>query len=267
MKFTWFDTYINGKYYEYASILLPIIIDDKKYYLQLDTGTKTSIIYDKFLKSKNINFKPNEQASLSFIMNDIVCTHCFRLDSETELAEFKAIPMIGLLGLDFIKQKGILSIDFVNQRISFSENFVSKTKLPFLLMPIKLKEGFLVFTSSINKKEYVFMWDSGASIIDLFVTSELWEKLTLKSIHSKNNQTVSLSGAFGSTHILFKEKIRHSFLLFGKQMKNKYIYCNKLYSPLTDTAKVGIDGLIGNTLFINKIVFIDFNANKMYYSK
>jgi hypothetical protein len=267
MKFTWFDTYINGKYFKQASILLSIIIDKKKYYLQLDTGTKTSIIYGKFLENKNISFKTTEPTPILFTLNSIVSTHYFRVDTETELTEFKGIPMIGLLGLDFIKQGGILSIDFPNQRISFSENFFSKIKLSFLTIPIKSQEGFLVFTSIINKKEYVFMWDSGASIIDLFITSELWEKLTLTSIHSKSNQIVSLSGAFGSTHMLFKEKINYPFLLFGKQMKNKNAYCNKFYSPLTDIAKVGIDGLIGNTLFIKKIISIDFNTNEMCYSK
>lgn len=256
MQFYWFKDLINGDYINHAAILIPIKIKDNNYLIQLDTGTKSSIIYKDALTF----FTPNEGRSNNLHLN-FVCEYkihdlTFKIDNETNCEVFNNIPIIGLLGLDFILAQPFLSIDFLNQNISFSNSLIEDSF--YSSYPFEIKSGFISFEVPINNKNYYLMWDSGASFIDLFGTNDFWELLSGQRTANKNIETISLSGAYGSTHVLLKDKVVISFSLFNKEMKGKNVYCNKIYSPLTDLSSIEIDGLIGNILFLKNTITLDF---------
>lgn len=256
MKFHWVENTINDEFIFYSAILIPIKIKDNNYLIQLDTGTKSSIIYKDALTSFTNNKGKSNNLHLNFVCEYKIHDLTFKIDNKTNCEVFNNIPIIGLLGLDFILAQPLLSIDFLNQNISFSNSLLEDSF--YSSYPFGIKGGFISFEVPINNKNYYLMWDSGASFIDLFGTNDFWELLSGQRTANKNIETVSLSGAYGSTHVLLKDKVVISFSLFNKEMKGKNIYCNKIYSPLTDLSLIEIDGLIGNTLFLKNTITLDF---------
>ena len=257
MKFHWVEDTINDELISNSAILIPIKIENNNFFIQLDTGTKSSIIYRNALIFLNIDKYKRDNLHLNFVCEYKIHHLTFKIDNETTCEVFNNIPIIGLLGLDFILTQPLLSIDFLNQNISFSNSLLLEDNF-YSSYPFEIKGGFISFEAFIKNKFYFLMWDSGASFIDLYGTNDFWELLSGQRTTNKNIETVSLSGAYGSTHVLLKDKVVISFSLFNKEMKGKNIYCNKIYSPLTDLSLIEIDGLIGNTLFLNNI--ITFNS-------
>lgn len=257
MQFQWFKDFINGEHINHAAILIPVKVKSNDCFIQLDTGTKSSIIYKDAFTFLTIDEGKSNNLHLNFVCEYKIHDLTFKIDNETNCEVFNNIPIIGLLGLDFILTQPLLSIDFLNQNISFSNSLLFESN-HHSSYSFEIKGGFISFEVPINNKNYYLMWDSGASFIDLFGTNDFWELLSGQRTANKNIETVSLSGVYGSTHILLKHKVVVSFSLFNKEMKGKNIYCNKIYSPLTDLSLIEIDGLIGNTLFLKNTITLDF---------
>jgi len=262
MRFNWKDSYIGNKHVLESAMLIPVFLKDHLSYLQIDTGTRSSIIYKEFILSQNIAHGQNDNIELEVRIDAVNHVIKFKVDTDSKVHYYNEKPVIGLLGLDFIT-KNNLFIDFPNQVIEFNKKNIAITKTKYISFPLKLMHEFIVFSTKIDSKNYNFMWDSGASFIDLFTNANLWEDFTSKSLSDDSNELINVSGAFDTEHILIKNKIDKDFKLLNHSMRGKDIYCNKIYSPLTDLSLIRIDGLIGNTLLLTKIIYFDFTLNEL----
>ncbi len=177
--------------------------------------------------------------------------------SQDLLNQYKGFS-IGTIGVDIFKDK-VLILDFKNKKIGYSD---SLTK-PFYKQ--KLNSSFFQFYKNriilpvqIGMEKQQFMYDCGASMFTLNVTPKYAKgyapKQLTDTLYNINN------GESGEVYNALGGKTGKDITILGKAYKDMIIYVEKGESEIFGEAKVA--GAIGNKLFLDHIIIIDFKTKK-----
>lgn len=265
IHFKWEKDSIGNKLIENIAMSVPFTIKNKTYPFHFDLGANYTLIYDKcfenaeFMKAKKIdptseaaghkmffienqNFKINEYAVKNYKLQGIL--------------NFDQGEVCGVVGADIFQNK-YLVIDFPNKKITVIDKLdqMSKSRADFVNIEIKNHKPILPL--KIGGKEYRFQYDSGASIFPIISYKQNFADLISQS---KFKEELNIRN-FNNPLVVKAVETDKEIQIGNKNFRtNEFWYTDEDYFSLKQD---GIDGIIGNVFFMDKIIIIDF-VNKRF---
>jgi hypothetical protein len=165
---------------------------------------------------------------------------------------------IGTIGLDMFKNK-VLILDFKENKIGYAN------ELSDLFYAQKIRTSSFSFFKNriivpvmIGKTSFPFMYDCGASLFTLQTTPKK-SKSFAPTIYTDTLFGIN-NGETGQVHNVLGGKIKQQVKILGKVYKDVIVYVENSESEIFDEANV--TGIIGNKLFLDHIVIIDFKKQR-----
>jgi hypothetical protein len=263
-----------------AALYIPITVDTitNKFYLQFDIGilrTKITSLNRGFpyLKKYTVNGKYKKLPVYLGNYERYTFDEYNSIDYELKKPEdFQAkdsstIIKIGDAGYDYIKGR-IFICDFRNARYALTDELPRNAEKRITWIPspnVRANVWPVHIPLKINGKERVFFYDNGSSMFTMFVTKRFWDDITDNgSIGKKDSLSLSSWGEyFWYVRAMPAQKITS---MFGEDLSNKKIVYGTRMNPILHELWnhfEGIDGLIGNEYFRDKVLVIDTKANRI----
>lgn len=263
MPFKWASDEENS----YAAMLLPIRIKgiDKTFYMQLDSGSPSTVFYKKSLESiqkkfpKQLNFNESlNEISLVFNLKDMtVSSESFELldygnnvDFETPNTE----NIIGTIGTDLFEKRKV-EIDFKNKRISLLEKIDDKGFSTF-----EFKKRKIIFPMIIDNQKMKLLYDSGTSGYELIVNKEKWILYKSKKGKIKKEK----GNSWGTVLSVFTAPATKCIEFGNLQLQLSEITYIEGTSELQKMLmkRSGMQGMMGNKLLLNHKLILDCKNEK-----
>ncbi|WP_462255208.1 hypothetical protein [Ferruginibacter sp.] len=165
---------------------------------------------------------------------------------------------IGTIGVDIFKDK-VLVLDFKNKKIGYCDSLSKQFyEQKINSSPFQFYKNRIILPVQIGSEKLNFMYDCGASMFTLNVTPKVStsfapKKLTDTLYNINNGESGNVYNALGG-------KTNKAVKIAGKTYKDMVIYLEKGESEIFDEAKVA--GAIGNKLFLDHTVIIDFKTKR-----
>jgi hypothetical protein len=283
IKFTWEGDSIGGKYYEKLAMFVPFRIEGIPYTFtsQLDLGAPMTMVYgntfkpffehfpktaEKFdtvntkyvIQGKNVGgfnnisfyldtvlFK-NQKIALFTGFGDTLSFNDLKKDT---------LIHIGTIGSNLFKGK-VLAIDFNNERLAILDSLANNIENN--LIDIIIEKGRIKVPVLINGEKVYVLYDSGSSFASLYLSTKNWDKYR----DTTSILDTMMVSAWGTKYPLFISKTNIEIKIGNTIFKPKNIMANSLKPYYDFYKKEKIIGLMGNQLFYNKILIIDFKNNK-----
>ena len=173
------------------------------------------------------------------------------------LDHFKGFS-IGTIGVDIFKDK-VLVLDFKNEKIGYADSLSAQfyqQKIHY--SSFRFYKNRIILPVQIGTEKLYFMYDCGASMFTLNATPNYAKSFAPKqltdTLYNMNN------GESGAVYNALGGKTEKQVNILGKTYKNMVVYLEKSESPIFEEAKVA--GAIGNKLFLNHVVVIDFKTKR-----
>ena len=274
----------TDQYTDRASLYIPIKIDSipNKLYMQFDLGVQRTRVtlmnkafpyLSKYLVDgkykdlpiylgNNEKYILNGKKSVDYEMNKP--EDFFAKDTST-------LIKIGDVGFDYIKGR-ILITDFVNSRYSLTDELPKEFEVRVTWInskKVRATKWLVHIPIKINGEEKVFSYDNGASKFTLYVSKSNWDIWTDKG---KNGDIDSLKlSSWGKDYYYMRGKPTQKITsMFGEDLSDKKIYyggqLNERMFYLMNKFE-GVEGLMGNEYFRDKILVIDTKGNRIGFYK
>lgn len=254
-----------------AALLIPIKLEgiSEEFYMQLDFGSPITVFYLKPLNSIISKFsdeiepiKNTKLISLKFNLGEIdISSDEFEvLDyGETIDWEQKSMAIIGTIGTDLLEKRVI--------RLNFKQNYCSFTNSESLnglssagFMPFDFKKRRILFPAKIGNKGLKLLYDSGTSGYEMITGRDEWEKYRLKDSNTK----IEKGNSWGNTLTIIsapaKEKIEIGNVSLNLSEITYIEGTSRIQNLLMKLS--GMQGMIGNKLFLDQILIIDCKAER-----
>uniref|UniRef100_UPI0035BBDE4F hypothetical protein n=1 Tax=Mucilaginibacter sp. TaxID=1882438 RepID=UPI0035BBDE4F len=138
---------------------------------------------------------------------------------------------------------------------NLSKDFYSKE---IQSCPFTFYKNRIIIPVQIGNKSFPFMYDCGASLYTLQTTPGN-AKTFMPAVYSDTLFNIN-NGESGQVHNVAGGKINKKVQLLGKVYKDLLVYVEKGESAIFNEAKVA--GILGNKLFLDHIIAIDFKERK-----
>jgi hypothetical protein len=283
IPFNWSGDSISGKYFDKASIKIPVKIDDipGNFNMQFDLGAIKTVIYGKSISAyldAYPDLKNKIDTSKKFFIqgeHDPMFTH---MELKTGTTSFKDIEIgyfknfgskinkdsilsktekhIGTIGPDLFQNK-ILIIDYPKSRIGVCDELPKEYKKA-TFEPFKSDDGRIKFPLLINGKIEYLLFDTGSSLFTLMTTKA--DAIKTGGTKIADSLTVSSWGKY----ITYYGVRTNKTIKFGsKALDGSLVYYDEK-DTFGDFYKfVKIWGLTGNAFFLKNTVIIDYK-NKLF---
>ncbi|WP_447641127.1 MULTISPECIES: hypothetical protein [Chitinophagaceae] len=250
-----------------AALLLPVQIQgiNKEFFMQLDFGSPTTLLYKNSLQSINDEFqkiisKNKTEISLSFnIKNLNISSSKFKLLDYGEIVDLNnpnAENIIGTIGTDLL-EKRIIFLDFKHNLCAFS---ITANESGFSALQFKKRRILLPAKLENQDIKLLLLYDSGTSGYELITDEGTWEKLRIPNQKIKTEKGNSWGKELKVTSAPTNQKI---------VIANTYLTLSEV-THITGTSKIqhllmkssGMNGMIGNKIFLNHEITIDCKNEK-----
>ncbi len=275
-KFTWTNQTLSGKYYEKTAMLIPCKIEgiENNLTFQFDLGSGYTGIYEntysslysvnpelktkiKRLKGKTQFWNKNKYfENLKLQFGNYTATNKVAYVFKDYGSKIKDINIedtihLGTIGADIFRNK-VLIIDYPNKQFAICEKTPENYKENLIDMELD-KNGKVILPMKIHSKNYKIMFDNGSSLFPLITSAKNISNFS----NSPDIDTIQIS-SWGKTHGVTGKIIKDTFQLAGQNYANVKVYAN--HSGL-GIAK-NTDGMVGNALFWDNTIIIDFKNKK-----
>lgn len=264
ISFNWEKDSINGKLIDKIAMSVPFTIENQTYRFQFDLGADITLIYDKcfekteLIKSKEI--RPNDFAAghtMFVVKNQNLKIDNFEIkDFDLQgLLNFEQGEVCGVVGSDIFKDKYV-TINFSKKEIEVSEKLKSKFIKQIQFVHAKYINNKLHVPIRIDDKTYYFLYDSGASIFPMITYKENMKQII------ENREIVENFNLKNFNNPLI---LRAVDLNKNIQLGNNNFMVKQLWFTDEDYfgfKQQGIDGIIGNDFFYDKIIVLDFKNKR-----
>lgn len=283
IRFDWEGDSIGNRYYEKLAMFVPFKIEGIPYEFssQFDLGAPVTMIYGNSFESllnefpqiaekldtinkkhviqgmkvgefKNISFYLD---TVKFINQNIAYFEGYGDPVSQKDFDKDTIIHIGTIGSNQFKEK-ILFIDFKNNKLAVIDS-LSKD-LEKQLIDIIIDKGRIKVPVIINgKKEYV-IYDTGTSFASLFLSENNWNEYR----DTTSTPDTLMAIAWGVQYPLLISKTNIEIKIGNNIFKPETIMANNLKPYYEFYKKEKIIGLMGNKLFFDKVLIIDFKKKK-----
>ena len=223
---------------EYAALLLPVGLenDSNIYYMQLDFGSPKTIFYNE------------DNASHKFRLGNSIV----ELDSVIVRDEFQGndSTLIGTIGMDLIESSSI-EMNFQDHYVIFNEDISNEATHQFHYYQQKI-----LIPVVIGGESRIVMYDSGSSAFDFITDSTTWRDLKSKDAEER----ILLLNSWGKNvkvHLTSTETI---ISIGGTLMNiNQIAFVEGMDgNNVEQIKKSGMQGMIGNGIFIGMTLYFDF---------
>ncbi len=249
-----------------VAILLPVKLEgiSKVFYMQLDFGSPITLFYSKTITSiqskfpNEINFNKNaDTISLKFDVGKMkVYSNKFKVLNYGELADLEneGINIIGTIGTDLLEKK-LITLNFKDNYCLFNDDKFTDDFTSF-----DFKKRRILLPAKINGKDLKLLYDSGTSGYELITDQSDWDKYRIKNGKIKTENGNSWGNTLTVTTAPAQQKI---------EIGNKNLNLTEV-TYIEGTTKVqnflmklsGMQGMIGNKLFLNHQIIIDCKNEK-----
>lgn len=174
-------------------------------------------------------------------------------------ADDSVIPHVGTIGLDAVANKYVI-LDYKNQKIGITDSLsqnMSK-KIEFIKFEeTKIKQT--VIKIDINNKKYNVLFDTGSSNWNLVTGEDKFNKLLGNSKIITDSINVA---SWGKEEFFYESPVKSSVAIAGKKFENVHAYYFKENATSKYLYDNDITAIIGNRLFLNKIIVIDYRNKR-----
>ncbi|EJL72662.1 hypothetical protein [Chryseobacterium populi] len=247
----------------YSALLLPVRLKgiSQVFYMQLDTGSPTTVFYTNSLQSIHEKISPKSNLKnifSSFKLNKMeVSSSGFQLINHGDSADTEnpeAVNIIGTIGNDLL-EKRIIILNFKDHTCSFTDRIDEKGFSGF-----EFKKRKILLPAKIGNEKLKLMFDSGTSGYELITNKESWDQYRLSNSHIKSEK----GNSWGNT-LSIKSSAAHQKIEMGssilKLSEVTYIEgTSKMQNFLMKSS--GMKGMLGNKIFINHILILDCKREK-----
>ena len=272
--FCWVSDSLDGRFFDKVAIYVPIKINDiNNLPFQFDLGANQTLIYENPLKKY-----PTLHSKIQIIDATAAGNKVFELDSidlyfgNKQYENYKSYGLIdyghdinntlspcknehhfGSIGGDLF-QKSAVIIDFIKQTITVTDSLTEQQDSQFHFIDCEIINNYLVIPIEVSGKTYRYIYDTGASLFSILTSESIANELTNKN----DKETTLLITNFG-TPVETKGKISKGNFKIGQfEFKSDTIR----YSSFFRFEEREYDGLIGNAMFLDRRVCLDFKNKK-----
>jgi hypothetical protein len=249
-----------------SALLLPVKIKGVNIplYMQLDCGSPNTLFYSRAIESLTLNFpaliQPTDslhQVSLSYTLGNLIVS-----STQFDMIEYgeaittnthDSIHIIGTIGADLM-EKRITVLDFKNNSCTFT-NAMPDGIEEAALQQFTFKKRRIMLPGKIDQEEMSFLFDTGTSAYSLITSQDVFEKYSTKN----GKEVLSTGNSWGNT------------LTVHTKESDKAIDFGLTITPITNVTFIegtsfmqnllmrfsGMDGMIGNKLFKDKVLILD----------
>lgn len=270
VPFVWQVDTLNSKLNPNAAILLPVTIPgcSKTFYMQFDLGAPYSMFYGGKLKAiaqrtSGVKIHGNDGKA---VLNEV----SFKVGSMAIYAEeikvlaygngtinwadTASIEIIGTLGADLLDRK-VLVLNYPQALMQFSDEVPTEVAAKANFTILRFDERRVVIPAVINQKETQVLFDSGSSAFELLTDKATWQKLA----KDKAAEQVAEVNSWGNTltvHSIASDKSM-SFGEIALPLRNVHYIEGTSFIQRTLIQFSGMAGMIGNKLFLEKVIVLD----------
>lgn len=264
----------KSKQSEIAGLMLPIKFEGipRTFYLQFDTGSPSTLLYKRSMLSIREKY-PDQIASIDSTSTTI--NQSFQLGDMTirskqfKLYERREKPInwsdstrikIGTLGADIIDKK-LTVLNFKNQSCYFGEKVPDLGK-EIIFHDLKFKMRKVLIPAVVAGKKRKLLHDTGTSGFEFITNEKTWKKLSKEGAQPEEAFKVrSWKRQLTAFNIATDGKI--SFKPLDINLKQVTYVKGTSFMQRAGMRLTGMGGMIGNQLFIDKILILDCK-NKKY---
>lgn len=249
---------------EKNALLLPVHFsnDTITYYFQFDTGSPYTVFYSNSIKKISQIYVNKELAKTSFYIGKTKITsdkfkiynHGNDNDNNND-----SLTIIGTIGTDILEYRKTI--------INFKENYIalnlSKVPSQFQtkLFDFKFKKRKIIVKGFLKGQGENFLFDSGTSAYELLTNKQVWEDL--KRPNSKIN--IEKSQSWDKVLTTFTANCNQKIKFDNQEIQlNNVTYVEGFSQVQYSMMKFsGMNGMLGNKIFLNNSLYIDCTQNKM----
>jgi hypothetical protein len=283
IRFEWEGDSIGTQYFDKLAMFVPFQIEGipYKFSSQFDLGAPATMVYGNSMNPL-LNEFPEILGRLDTLNQEYVIQGkkagafkniTFYLDTlkfaHQNLAFFKGFGEkysindfskdtrlhIGTIGSDLFNNK-VLIIDFKNQRLAILDSIATNAEDEML--NIIIEKGRIKIPVNINGKQVYVLYDTGTSLATLFLSTHNWNAFRDSTLKS---DTI-MATAWGTQYPLFISKTNIEIKIGNTVFKPETIMANSLEPYYDFYKKEHIIGIMGNKLFYDKMIVIDFKNKK-----
>ena len=165
-----------------------------------------------------------------------------------------ALNIIGTIGTDLL-EKRVTVLDFRNNSCSFINDIPESGFAQF-----EFKKRRIIFPASIGNKDLKLLYDSGSSNYELITNKEEWEKYK-----TPNSQVKTEKGnSWGNTLKVISASADHKMKIGNQALQLSEVTYVQGTSAIQHflMKRSGMQGMIGNKLFINHTLTLDCERRK-----
>jgi hypothetical protein len=266
-------TWIENKISPISAMLLPVKINGiaTQFYMQFDSGSHSTLFYKKAIESINLKF-PDKISKINSTSNSVklnfkigkinVSSNTFSVLDHGEMINWnddKSIKIIGTIGNDFLEKK-ITILNFKENYCYFGNSFPNK-KLENSLVSFEFKMRKILIPAKINGKSYNLLYDSGTSAFELITSKKIWNEL------AKKNELIEIEKGNSWGNVLKTYTTKSEKNIEFENIKINLIevtYIEGTSFIQNSLMKLsGMGGMIGNKIFIDKVIILDCKNQKM----
>jgi len=231
----------------HAYLFIPVYLegDNEPYYMQFDMGANQTLFYRGAPVSTSFRLG-NSQAKLDSLRYANASYH-------------PEARIIGTLGMDLLETASI-TLNFKAGEILFNEDLENKVSENFHYVMQKI-----LLPAKFDGETKMLVYDSGSSAFDLITDPITWESLRDQSAEAK----VIPSQSWGRQLKVHLAPTSIEISMAGEPVEIKQVaYVEGMPEEnIGHMRSTGMQGMIGNTLFLRKVLYLDFRSMKFGLSK
>ncbi|MFA4948279.1 MAG: hypothetical protein WC674_07210 [Candidatus Krumholzibacteriia bacterium] len=266
-SFEWSGGSIGDKAFDRAALMVPVRLEHKPdvFWMQLDTGCNVTMVYQipfDQLKYPAQRIKSRDD----FIPLSGTIGNCpfssfpvfVREDFGDSIGAMKERILIGTVGQDMLVGK-VLVLDYPNRRFCLVDSLDGElealvSRASFVDLQRRNDKLFVPVRIGDIYSENFFL-DTGASMLPITTTKEIWRRLTGRQGTEKSNIRIKVP-SWGKEVAIVGAPVKGTLTIGTLQVWNPIAY-------FESTGIVETDGLLGNALFYDEYtIIIDLMQNR-----
>ncbi|MET3877630.1 hypothetical protein [Chitinophaga sp. OAE865] len=256
---------------QHAAMLIPVKLKNcpKQFYMQFDTGSPYSLFYRNKLKSINSRYPQSVQVTDTTTMLPqfrFTAGSTEILAKEITVQQFDStginwhqdtMEIIGTLGTDFIDNKTVI-INYPGKYLSIGSNIEANDHLGWSDF-IYVRRSILL-PASIKEKNTLVYFDTGSSAFELLTNKET--AIALSSLNAVT--TIAEVQSWGKTLKAVNVQTDDTITIASQKIPlQKVTYIEGVSeSQVNAMKKMGIGGMVGNGLFLDRVLILDILNKK-----
>jgi hypothetical protein len=254
----------------YAALLLPVALPgcSRTFYMQFDLGAPYSLFYKGKLeaiaqKFPEVQLKKREDSAYLLDLP-------FRLGgmgmkaSEIKVINYggtavdwddtTGIEIIGTIGSDLIERK-VLVLDYPQGVVVLADEVPATLAAQAKFSELTFKERRVVLQASINKQETKLLFDSGTSAFELLTDKATWSSLAKKDALVRQYGVNSWGNTLQVHSVASGQEISFGEAVVPLHRVHYIEGATFLQQALMRFS--GMGGMVGNQLFLGKVIVLD----------